>query len=78
MKVNVALVECVSELLVPVIESEKVPAVVEEQDTVVLPDPVMLADTIAPQVRPDGTVSVSKTVPANPLRAVMAIVEVAD
>jgi hypothetical protein len=78
LNVKVALVACVSEPLVPAIGSENVPAVVEEQDTVVLPDAVMLPDNIVPQVRPDGTVSVSRTVPANPLRAVIAIVEVAD
>ena len=37
-----------------------------------------LVGEIAPQVRPDGTVSVRLTVPAKPLRAVIVIVEVAE
>jgi hypothetical protein len=78
LNVNAALVECVNEPLVPVIGRENVPSVVEEQETVAVPDPVMLLDDIEPQVRPDGTVSVSETVPRNPLRAVIVIVEVAD
>jgi hypothetical protein len=38
----------------------------------------MLGGVIAPQVRPEGTVSVNETDPVNPLRAVMVIVEVAE
>ena len=43
-----------------------------------VPEPVTLVGLMVPQVRPDGTVSVKLTVPANPLRAVTVIVEVAD
>ena len=38
----------------------------------------MVAGVNAPQVSPDGTVSVSVTVPANPFRAVTVTVEVAE
>ncbi len=62
----------------PATPTEKVPAVGEEHDTVAVPDPVILAGVIIPQVRPDGTVSVKETVPPNPLRAAIVIVEVAD
>ena len=48
------------------------------QDTVAVPEPVTLVGEIAPQVRPEGTVSVRATVPANPLSAVMVMVEVAE
>jgi hypothetical protein len=78
LNVKAALAECCKELLVPVIGSEGVPAKVEVQDTVAVPEPVTVAGVIVPQLRPDGTRSASKTVPANPLRAVMVTVEVAD
>jgi hypothetical protein len=51
---------------------------VELQDRVAVPDPVMLAGVIAPQVRLAGTVSVRLTTPANPFTAVTVIVEVAE
>lgn len=50
----------------------------ELQLTVAVPEPVTLDGVIAPQVRPDGTVSLSETVPLNPFTAVTVIVEVAD
>jgi len=65
-------------VLVPVTVSEKVPAVVEEQATVAVPEPVTLVGVIAPQVRPAGGVSVRLTTPANPFWAVTVIVDVAD
>ena len=74
---KLALVGCVSEPLVPLIGSEKVPGVVDEQDTVAVPDPETLPKDVGLQVSPDGTVSVSWTVPAKPLRAVTVIVEIA-
>ena len=43
-----------------------------------MPEPVTLVGLIAPQVSPDGTVSVRLTTPVNPLIAVTVIVEVAD
>jgi hypothetical protein len=55
-----------------------VPAVVELQDTVAVPEPTTLLGVIAPQVRPAAGVSVRVTVPANPLRAVTVIVELAE
>ena len=48
------------------------------QDTVAVPAPMTLAGVIAPQVSPDGTVSVRLTVPLKWFNAVMVIVEVAD
>ena len=53
-------------------------ATVELQATVAVPDPVTVPGVIAPQVRFAGTVSVRVTVPANPLTAVIVIVEVAE
>ena len=41
------------------------------------PDLVTLLGVIAPQVRPDGTVSVSATVPVNPFNGLTVIVVVA-
>ena len=48
------------------------------QDTAAVPDPVMLVGIIAPQVSPDGIVSVRATVPAKPFSAVIVVVEVGD
>lgn len=53
-------------------------AVVELHETVAVPDVVIVFGVIAPQVRPDGTVSVSVTVPENPLTGATVIVELAD
>jgi hypothetical protein len=65
-------------VLVPVTVSVKVPAVVELQATVAVPEPVTLVGVIAPQVRPAGGVSVRLTTPAKPLSAVIVMVDVAD
>jgi hypothetical protein len=56
----------------------KVPAVVELQATVAVPELVTLVGVIAPQVRPAGGVSVRETIPVKPFTAVIVIVEVAD
>jgi hypothetical protein len=53
-------------------------ATVAEHDTVAVPEPVTLEGVIAPQVRPEGTVSVSVTTPVNPFTAEIVIVEEAD
>ena len=45
--------------------------------TVAVPELVMLLGVIAPQIRPDGTVSVRVIVPVNPLTLVRVIVEAA-
>jgi hypothetical protein len=50
--------------------------VVELQVRVAVPEPVIVLGVIAPQVSPDGTVSVRVTTPANPLSAVTVMVEV--
>ncbi len=39
-------------MLAPVTVRVKVPAVVDEQETVAVPEPVTLVGVIAPQVRP--------------------------
>jgi hypothetical protein len=77
-KLKVAVVEWVSGLLVPVIDSVKVPAVVELHETVAVPELVTLVGLMAPQVSPACGVSVSETTPVNPFRAVTVIVDVAD
>ena len=53
------------------------PATVELQETVEVPEPVTLPGVIAPQVKPAGTASVSVTTPAKPLTPETVIVEVA-
>ena len=58
--------------------TKNVPATALLQERVAVPEPVILAGVIAPQVKPTGTVSVNTTTPENPFRAVMVIVEVAD
>jgi len=55
-----------------------VPAVVELQATVAVPELVTLAGVIEPQVRPAGTVSVRLTVPVKPLSAATVMVDVAE
>jgi hypothetical protein len=61
-----------------VIASVNVPALVELQDTVAVPEPVTVPGIIAPQASPVGTVSVRVTTPEKPLTAVIVIVEVAE
>lgn len=77
-KLNVAVAVCTSEALVPVTVSTYVPARVALQETVAVPDPVTVLGVMAPHVSPDGRVSVRVTIPANPLAALIVIVEVAD
>ncbi len=81
-KVNVAVAVWVSEPLVPVMVTVKVPAEVELQDNVAVAGDggrVTLPGLIAVQVSPEGKgVSDRLTVPVNPLTAVTVIVEVAD
>jgi len=48
------------------------------QDTVAVPELVTLPGVIAPQVRPEGTVSVRLTTPVKRFNAAIVIVEVAD
>jgi hypothetical protein len=55
-----------------------VAATVELHETVAVPEFVTLVGVIAPQARLAGTVSVRLTVPVNPLRAVIVIVEDAE
>jgi hypothetical protein len=76
--VKVAVVEWESAPLVPVIVTLYVAKVFELHERVAVPELVTLPGVIAPQVRPTGTVSVSVTVPVNPLTAVMVIVDVSE
>src|SRR5437016_2952507 len=76
--VKVAVAEWESVPLVPVIVRVNVPAVLELQDTVAVPELVRLLGVIAPQVSPEGTVSVRLTVPVKPLTAVTVMVDVAE
>jgi len=62
---------------VPVTVSDRIPAVVDEQEMVAVPEPVTVPGVMAPQVRPEGTVSVRTTVPEKLFRAETVIVEVA-
>ena len=48
------------------------------QDTVAVPDPVMLLGVMIPQVRPDGTVSVRPTTPAKWLMELIVMVELTE
>jgi hypothetical protein len=80
-KLNVAVVEWVraGAVLVPVIVSAKLPAAVELQATVAVPEPpVMLLGVIAPQLKPAGAESVRETVPVNPPTGATVMVDVAD
>ncbi len=78
LKLNVAVAVCTRDPLVPVTVRTYVPATVALQDTVAVPEPVIVPGVMAPQVRPAGTVSVRVTTPANPFTAVIVIVEEAD
>lgn len=75
---TLALAEWERVPLAPVMLKVYVPSIVELHATVAVPEPVMLAGVILPQLRPDGTVSVRLTVPVNPFRALIVIVVVAD
>lgn len=48
------------------------------QETVAVPEPVTVLGVIAPHVKPEGTMSVKVTTPANPLTALIVTVETAD
>ena len=48
------------------------------QETVAVPEPVMLDGLIGLQFSPEGTESVRLTVPVNPFRAMMVIVDWAE
>ena len=54
------------------------PASVALQIMVAVPDPAMLVGVKAPQVNPEGIVSVSVTIPANLLTAVIVMVDVPE
>jgi hypothetical protein len=61
-----------------VIVRVKVPAVADLQETVAVPEALMLVGEIATHVSPLGTVSVRLTVPVNPLAGEIVIVDVAE
>jgi hypothetical protein len=52
--------------------------VVEEHESVAVPEPVTLVGVNAPHVSPAGTVSVRLTTPVNPFTAVTVIVDVPE
>ena len=62
----------------PVTVSDRIPAVVDEQEMVAVPEPVTVPGVMAPQVRPAGGVSVRVTTLLKPFTAVIVMVEVAD
>ena len=62
--VNIAVAECESVPLVPVIVSVYVPAMAELQDTVAVPAAGRLVGETGPQLRLVGMLSVKVTVPA--------------
>lgn len=57
------------------IVTANVPAVAAWHDSVAVPDAVTLLGVIDPHVSPVGTLSVRLTLPANPLTAVIVMVE---
>ena len=77
-ELNVAVALWTREPLVPVIVTARVPAVVELQETVAVPEPVTVPGVIALHVKPAGIVSVRVTTPANPFTEVIVMVELAD
>ena len=54
------------------------PATVALHDTTAEPDAIMLVGLNEPQIRPGGVVTLSVTVPANPLTATTVTVDVGD
>ena len=54
------------------------PATVVVQDTVAVPEPVIVPGVIMPQPSPNGTVSARATTPVKPLAAVIVIVDEED
>jgi hypothetical protein len=65
---KVAVVECERVPLVPVMPRVYVPAMVELQETLAVPEFVRLFGEIGPQFKPAGMESVKLTVPVNPFR----------
>ena len=76
--VKVAVAECDRLPTVPVIVRVYVAATVELQETVAVPELVMLGGVMVPQVRLTATVSVRLTTPVNPFTAVIVIVDVTE
>jgi len=54
------------------------PATVALQETIAIPEPVTLVGEMAPQVRPEGIVSLKLTVPANPFSALTVMADVTE
>jgi hypothetical protein len=74
LKLNVAIAEWDSVPLMPVTVTVNVPAVLELQDSVAVPELVRLVGATE-QVGPTGALVVSATVPVKPLTAVTVTVE---
>ena len=75
---KVAIAVCVRLPLFPVKVIVYELATLELQETVALPEPITLPGVMAPQDKPEGTLSDSVTVSVNPFNPVTVIVEVAD
>jgi hypothetical protein len=76
LKLNVAIAEWDNVPLMPVTVTVNVPAVLELQDSVAVPELARLVGATA-QVSPAGALVVSATVPVNPFTAVTVTVEAA-
>lgn len=75
-KLNVAVVVCDKEPLVPVTVTMNVPALFETQDSVAVPEPGTDGGLIAMHDKPVGTVvAESDTVPAKPVPATVMVEE---
>jgi hypothetical protein len=77
-KLKIAVIGWIMLPLVPVITSTYVPATLELQEIVAVPEVVMLVWEIVVQVRPAGGTSVSNTVPVKPFFVPTVMVELAD
>ena len=75
---NVAVVVWTREPLVPVNDRVKVPPALALHETVAVPEPDRLVGLMDPHVSPEGTLSVSATLPEKPFCALIVIVEPAD
>ena len=76
LKLNVAVVLWVSVPLMPEMVTMNVPAVVDLQDTIAVPE-FVIGDPVTVHVRPAGAAAVIATDPVNPLSAVTVTVDVA-
>lgn len=74
----VIIVPCEIGLLVPVMVRVKFPALLPLHVIEAMPEPLTEAGTIDPQVSSEGIVSLSTTLPSNPLRPLIVALAVID